>query len=175
MILRKHLEIFIAIIILVVAGIVIAFPKRSIEFNKEADVLRPVTPAISLPELESNQARVYIGGEILVVNVARTNKERMTGLLEHAVLEEDSGMLFEFDGYDEYNFHMQAMKFPIDIIWLDNETIIDITPKAPPQAAEGEKVLYSPVVPVNRVLEVVSGFTEAHKLFPGDTIAIEFE
>lgn len=175
MILRKRLEILIAVIILVVVAVVIVLPKRSIEFNKEADVLRQVTPDITLPELGKDQARVYIGGEILVVNVARTDEQRVTGLLQHDTLELDQGMLFEFDDYGEYSFHMQGMKFPIDIIWLDNDTIIDITPNAPVQADLGEKVLYSPVVPINRVLEVVSGFTEAHKLFPGDTIAVEFE
>lgn len=65
-------------------------------------------------------------------------------------------------------YWMKDMRFPIDLIWLDGETVVgllsDLSPENPPTT------LYSPDVPVDRVLEVPAGFIKLHTLSIGDVL-----
>ncbi|HAZ16408.1 MAG: hypothetical protein UV70_C0002G0009 [Parcubacteria group bacterium GW2011_GWA2_43_13] len=169
------ITIILTIIALIVIALIVIVPKRTVEFDKNTDVLRQVTPDIDVPDISKTQARVYIGGDIVVVDVARTDDDRQKGLLGRDSLSSENGMLFEFDSKQEYTFHMQGMSIPLDIIFIDDNTILDMVSRAQPQQESEERKLYSPVGPVNRVLEVPAGFIEEHQLNLGDSVAIEFE
>ena len=169
------ITIILTIIALIVIALIVIVPKRTVEFDKNTDVLRQVTPDIDVPDISKTQARVYIGGDVVVVDVAKTDEDRQNGLLGRDSLASGSGMLFEFDSKEEYAFHMQGMKIPLDIIFIDNDIILDMVSRAQPQPEGEERKMYSPVGPVNRVLEVSAGFIEEHQLNLGDPVAIEFE
>jgi uncharacterized membrane protein (UPF0127 family) len=69
--------------------------------------------------LTSKGPYVIIAGVRLSVEVADTPAERGRGLSGREMLPENSGMLFVFDTPGRYGFWMYGMKFPLDIIWID--------------------------------------------------------
>jgi uncharacterized membrane protein (UPF0127 family) len=69
--------------------------------------------------LTSKVPYVIIAGVRLSVEVADTPAERGRGLSGREMLPENSGMLFVFDTPGRYGFWMYGMKFPLDIIWID--------------------------------------------------------
>ena len=59
--------------------------------------------------------------------VADTDASRQQGLMFRENLPEGQGMLFVFGTEGRYGFWMKNMKFPIDIIWIDQEKkIVDM-------------------------------------------------
>jgi uncharacterized protein len=115
---------------------------------------------------QSRQAVVYVGDDISVrVEVAETMDRRERGLSGHAPLADDEGMYFIFDSPDRYAFWMKEMLFPLDLIWINADTIVDITTDVPaPVPGQTELPLYRPVAPADKVLEVNAGFAKRHGL-----------
>ncbi len=113
-------------------------------------------------------------GFALIAEVADTPVLRAKGLSGRRTLKPDEGMLFLFDEHSVQSFWMPNMKFPIDIIWIDENTVVSVGADAQPEP--GIPVLrYSPEAPVNRVLEVPAGTAKAHGLKPGDKLDIQTE
>ena len=121
---------------------------------------------------------VLVGGAAFKVELAITQEQRTQGLSGRASLAPGAGMLFVFDEAGRYSFWMKEMRFPLDLIWVDARcTVVDITSGAPPpvpgQSASGgpsELPLYTPVTPVQYVLEVNGGETEAVGIRVGDRV-----
>lgn len=114
--------------------------------------------------------RYKVGEKEIVVEIASGPEAQARGLSGRESLDEDRGMLFDFDKPDIYYFWMKDMNFPIDIIWFDeNRKIIYIeknaTPESYPQSFGSDQN-------AKYVLEVVSGFTEKYNLKVGDTISV---
>ena len=72
------------------------------------------------------QTTVSIRNKTFVVDVAVTAKEKELGLGNRDSLAADHGMLFIYDHKEVFPFWMKNMRFPIDIIWIDDQTIVDI-------------------------------------------------
>lgn len=73
--------------------------------------------SVSLPQKMIEQ--VKIRNITLTVDIADDDKEREKGLSGREFISPTEGMLFVFDISGEYSFWMKDMKFPIDIIWID--------------------------------------------------------
>ena len=69
---------------------------------------------------------------------------------------------------------MRDMHFPLDIIWLDGNKIIDIAPNLPPEPglAEEQLTIYRSRAASTLVLELPAGFMERTSLKIGDVIEI---
>ena len=116
-------------------------------------------PKVSLPQLE-------IGEKIIQIEIADTDAERAKGLSERTNLAPDTGLLFVFPAVTTPSFWMKDMRFPIDIIWLDEKwKIIGIEKNLAP---ETYPKLFSPPSPIKYVLEVGAGFSEKNHLKIGD-------
>ena len=115
--------------------------------------------------------RVNINGNMFTVDLAITNKEKEKGLGYRDNLKADHGMLFVYQNKDRYGFWMKGMRFPIDIIWISDNTIVDIS-KNVPVATTGALPTYTPKEPVNKVFEVNAGTTDRLGIQIGDTIKI---
>lgn len=103
----------------------------------------------------------------ITVDLARTPAEQARGLAGRASLKSSHGMLFLFDQPNIPTFWMQGMNFSIDIIWLLDGRIVDLD-----ENLSLDKTLYSPMAPVNQVLEVNAGFVKEHGLKIGDQLEI---
>ena len=84
-------------------------------------------------------------------------------------------MLFLFERPDRYSFWMKNVRFPIDIVWINERSVIvGITERVEPELGvpdEDLRLYYAPV-PVNRVLELKAGRARLLKAGIGSEIRI---
>ena len=141
-------------------------------------VVQSLTSPVPVAPVGNANPVVALGGATFNVELAITQAQRTQGLSGRAGLAPGAGMLFVFDAEGRYSFWMKEMRFPLDLIWVDARcTVVDITSGAPPpvpgQSASGgpsELPLYTPVTPVQYVLEVNGGETEAVGIRVGDRV-----
>jgi len=122
-------------------------------------------------EVGSNKEGKYsleIGGKKIDLLVSDTEETRTKGLSDMEELKENTAMLFVFDKPDLYGFWMKDMKFPIDVIWLDEKMKIthiekNVSPDTfPNKFFPPEKSLY--------VVEFNAGFSEQNSLMVGNIL-----
>jgi len=82
------------------------------------------------------KTEVTIGGTTVEVEIADTQTARIQGLSGRESLAENSGMLFLWPEADYYSIWMKEMKFPIDIIWINGNQVVDFIESA--VAVEGD-------------------------------------
>jgi uncharacterized membrane protein (UPF0127 family) len=70
---------------------------------------------------------------------------------------------------------MKDMKFAIDIIWVKDNKIVDITPNVEPQPNKSvfNLTVYYPSEAVDKVLELVAGTAEKYNIKINDEIIIK--
>ena len=113
-------------------------------------------------------------GVSIPVEVSDTPEKRSLGLGKRDKLENGWGMLFVFEKRIPHSFWMKNMRFPIDIIWLENQRIVELAVNVPPpQEGESPKVM-EPRLPSNFVLELESGRTRALGLKVGQKLSFKF-
>ena len=96
------------------------------------------------------------------VRVVVSPEARRKGLSGHPELPSGSGVLFLFDTLSYQTMWMPDMKFPLDIVWLDETfTIVNITYNAPPCESRDDCPSYSSVNLVKYAIEMTAG--EANK------------
>ncbi len=111
---------------------------------------------------------ISVGGALVSVEVADTIASRTQGLSGRDSLGINSGLLFVFDEPEEVGIWMKDMKFPIDIIWIDEEgVVIDVVEGATP---ESYPTVYTPYRDATYVLEVNSGFASTHRIRSGTRV-----
>ena len=123
---------------------------------------------------ESSDPRtvVEVGGASVTAEVADDVPSRQRGLSGRDRLAPDAGMLF-LEPNDSPQFWMKGMRFPIDIVWIRNGRVVDVTADVPPPAGDNAPLpTYSPERPANRVLEVNAGWAEDHGVERGDPVRV---
>ena len=115
-----------------------------------------------LPEVQT----ISLAGNTISVEVATTPSQWEQGLSDRTSLAADAGMLFRFPYEHIPLFWMKNMHFPLDMVWIDNDVVVDITPNIP-VSTNADLPTYSPHTPVNTVLEVNAGYAAAHKITIG--------
>jgi uncharacterized protein len=115
--------------------------------------------------------RVEIKGHFFTVDIAATGAEKAKGLGERDNMPQNHGMLFPYDHKEQYGFWMKGMRFPIDIIWIEDHTIVDIS-KNVPIATSGALPSYYPKKPVNKILELNAGTVDRLGIEIGDTAVV---
>lgn len=113
---------------------------------------------------------VTIGTARILVDVATTTAAVRRGLSGRLRLEENRGMLFIFPVADIYRFWMPDMHFPIDIIWIHDGEVADISRNVSNDFDPANPRFYSPRTKSERVLEVNAGFAEKHGIEIGDPV-----
>ena len=120
---------------------------------------------VSVPFKESCVLRITNSdGEEVVVNceVPSTDEEKMTGLMYRDSLCDNCGMFYD---YVDGGFWMKNVNFPIEMIFIDDDQIVDIK-KA---NAQDETTIY-PSVESNGNLEVNDGFCESNNISIGNKV-----
>ena len=113
-------------------------------------------------------------GVSIPVEVSDTPEKRSLGLGKRDKLKKGWGMLFVFEKRIPHSFWMKNMRFPIDIIWLDNQRIVELAENVPPpQEGESPKVM-EPRFPSNFVLELESSRVRALGLKVGQKLSYQF-
>lgn len=108
----------------------------------------------------------------VLVEIPSTLEGIHLGLGNRDTLAENTGMLFlclgPKIGMETPAMWMKGMRFPVDIIWIDeNFTISDITRDVRPNSYPE---IFTPFHPAAHVLEVNAGFALRHGISVGDTV-----
>jgi uncharacterized protein len=119
---------------------------------------------------------VKVGSNLIKVELANNEEKRQIGLSNHTSLEKGTGMLFIFDQKNiRPDFWMKGMKFPIDIIWINDNKVAQINAEVPvanPSASDIEIPRYSPSQTIDYVLEIPSGEAKERGIKVGDTVEL---
>jgi len=112
-------------------------------------------------------------GKVLQVEVMVKDEDRAMGLMFRPSLPPDHGMLFLFEVPDFHGIWMKNCKFPIDILWLDEEKkVVHLDEAVPPCTAKEDKncPVYYPLRRASFVVELNSGQARREKAVVGSTI-----
>jgi uncharacterized protein len=109
-------------------------------------------------------------GKVLKAEVMVKDEDRAMGLMFRPSLPEDRGMLFVFEQLDFHGIWMKNCKFPIDILWLDEEKkVVHVAESVPPCKTETCPV-YQPLRRAAYVVEINAGQARREKAVVGSTI-----
>lgn len=111
-------------------------------------------------------------GSRMEAEVADTPASRAQGLSGRDGLEEGKGMLFLFGERASHGFWMKGMRFPIDIVWLDGESVVTVLPDVPYDLLR-QLSIRMPKSPADKVLELPAGEAARHGVVEGATLDIQ--
>lgn len=109
-------------------------------------------------------------GKVLQAEVMVNDGDRAMGLMFRPSLPIDRGMIFVFETADFHAIWMKNCKFPIDILWLDEQKqVVHVAESVPPCKAEPCPV-YSPMRRAAYVIELNAGQARREKAVLGATV-----
>ena len=132
------------------------------------------TAADQPPPPPSGRVEVSIGAAAVDAEVADDNAELARGLGGRDRLARDAGMYFVLTN-DRPRFWMKGMRFPLDMIWIKDGRVVDVTadvPDEPRGTPDSRLPSYSPARTANRVLEVNAGWARRHDVRRGDRVRL---
>ena len=107
------------------------------------------------------------------VETADTDEKRSQGLSNRDRLGQNEGMLFIFPTPSYYKFWMKDMKFPLDFIWIDKDTIIDLSENVlAPKSTDEKLTTFTAKYPFDRVIEVNAGVIKSLNIKIGDRVLL---
>lgn len=125
--------------------------------NDESDA-RPINVVTDSEQIE------------VLVEDARTSREREVGLMYRESLCENCGMVFTFDSDVSGGFWMRNCEISLDLIFIDSDgSIVDIKEEFEP-CREDPCPVYRPGINYRYVLEVNGGWTSKHDVSAGDSV-----
>lgn len=121
-------------------------------------------------------ARVLIGEEEIVAEIADTRPLQTRGLGSRDSLEPGTGMIFVFETPGVRTFWMKGMRFCIDIVWIADEKVIGYENGVCPSPGVNDADLprFSSQDTVDFVLEVPAGWMDEHDFDSGTPVKVEF-
>ena len=117
---------------------------------------------------------VAIDNQTYNVELSKTQAEQQQGLSGRNSIPQDQGMLFVFKTPARYAFWMKGMKFPLDIIFINDNKIVTVY-RSIPVAKDPKSTnlpVYIPTQPANYALEINAGQAQKHNFKNGDTVKI---
>ncbi|HEX8931866.1 MAG TPA: DUF192 domain-containing protein, partial [Patescibacteria group bacterium] len=88
--------------------------------------------------------KITINNTTFDVEIVKTDKDKEIGLTKYSSIAQNQGMLFLFDTPGFYAFWMKNMKFPIDLIFIHDNTVVSLVENATPLTNEANIPTYSP-------------------------------
>ena len=113
---------------------------------------------------------IQIGNNVFKIEISKELNDIEKGLGYRKQLNQNEGMLFEFPKPSFYKFWMKGMNFPLDIIWISKNHIIDIDKNI----SHLNKNIFQPGIPVDRVLEINGGLSDKLNIREGQTVKFSF-
>lgn len=123
----------------------------------------------------SDDAKIKIkigSSDDVLAEVAQSDAKKHTGLGGRNSLAAGDGMLFVFDSSSNYSFWNKDMLFAIDLVWIQDGAVVDVTEDMP-DFKTSPNYTVTPKGAVNLVLEVNTGFIKEHNIKIGDKITMQ--
>ena len=109
-------------------------------------------------------------GKVLQAELMIKDQDRAMGLMFRPSLPLDRGLLFVFQEVDFHGIWMKNCRFPIDIVWLDEERrVVHVAEAVPPCKAEPCPV-YNPMKKAAYVVEINAGQARREKATLGSRL-----
>lgn len=114
--------------------------------------------------------KVWLGPHELTAEIARTTRERETGMMFRTEIGEDEAMLFVFPQAGQVAFWMKNVPIPLSCAYIDPDGVIlelhDLEPyNETPVEARSYRIQY--------VLETPRGWFDRHGVEPGTVVRTE--
>jgi len=126
---------------------------------------------IKIDYLSPKSPTAEINGHVFSLYLAKTPQEQETGLAKFNEINKNQGMLFLFQKPDYYSFWMKGMKFPIDIIFINKDRIVDIFQNVP-VAKDNNLPTYKTREKADKVLEINFGLSDEYKIRIGNIVKL---
>jgi uncharacterized membrane protein (UPF0127 family) len=134
---------------------------------------RVVLPRLSSEKPAYEERKLKVGATTLTVEIAETASQMEKGLGDRVSLPVGRGMIFLYPQEVTPRFWMKDMHFDIDIVWIRDNRVVDISAGVrAPVDESSELPFYVPKEPVTMVLEVPAGYTQEHNLTFGDAVEL---
>lgn len=122
-------------------------------------------------EIKKSITSITIKNTTFEIELAQTAQEKEQGLSNRESLAQNKGMLFLFDTKEIHPFWMKDMNFALDMIWIADSKIVDITHSMQPPKNKNEyPAIASPKKPANKVLEINAGLSKTNGFEIGDSV-----
>jgi uncharacterized membrane protein (UPF0127 family) len=113
---------------------------------------------------------IKVGNNSIDAEVPENGQAKELGLSGRACIGSDEGMLFVFSKPGNYDFWMKSMKFPIDIVWINENKLVtqvtpDIAPNTYPKTFTSDK-------PSKYVLELRAGRAQQLNITEGTQLQL---
>lgn len=126
-----------------------------------------------LPE----RTTVTIRGHAIAAEVARSAAEQSHGLSGRPSLAPNAGMVFPYPRAAILGFWMKEMRFDLDLVWIRDGRIVDISAFVPAPRSDASLLdalpTFRPREPADTVLEVVAGTAKARGWQAGDSVRFD--
>ena len=119
-------------------------------------------------------ALVVINQHQFHLEIARTKEEQTKGLANREKLFPSEGMIFVFDVPQASGFWMQDVKFPLDIIWVKNNMVVEYVSNAQP-SPPASLTTYFPPREIDYALELPAGSIQQYGIDVGVEVRIDLE
>lgn len=119
--------------------------------------------------------QLKIGNNKINIEIADDAGSRQRGLGGRESLATNSGMLFVYPDEDKRVFWMKGVKFPLDFVWIKDNTVVDIIKNVPGSKGtetDDELPRYVSNQLADSVLELPGGFVDQNHIQIGDKIEI---
>jgi len=125
-------------------------------------------PTRAQPKLRT--LNLLLGSEVMITEIARSEKEVRTGMMFRTNLAENAGMLFVFPYPHRTSFYMKNTLVPLSCAYIDPDgtilEMLDMKPKdETPLPASSDRIQF--------VLEVNQGWFQRHKIAIGTIVRTE--
>lgn len=107
----------------------------------------------------------------ITAEIADTTAKQAKGLSGRDVLAPKAGMLFVFNTTGIYPFWMKDTRIPLDIIWINDHTIVEIQSLEPESTTNIPQ--HTPTQKADTVLELNQGEANKFNLTPGTKLTWE--
>jgi len=128
--------------------------------------------AMALVHGTYEELKMQVGPATFHVKLANTAEKGIKGLSGYVSMGKNSGMLFLFKKHYLPRIWMKGMKFPLDIVWIRNRQVQEITENVPVlnQSHKEKPPLYSPKQYVDMILEINAGEAAKQRIRVGDQV-----
>lgn len=104
------------------------------------------------------KSTLQFGNKTIAVEEVKSLRDKQKGLSGRESIADNRGMLFIYDEAGKHCFWMKDMKFPIDILWLDeSKQVVYIAAHVPPESFPDS---FCPPEDAKYVLEVKAGLSD---------------
>ncbi|MCK4967528.1 MAG: DUF192 domain-containing protein [Candidatus Aenigmarchaeota archaeon] len=123
--------------------------------------------------IKFDEGQIIINGQTIKLNIADVYSKQAKGLSGQSSLTDNQGMLFVYQQLDNHAIWMKQMNFPIDIIWIDQQKIVDLMTNVPaPKVGDSTLPIYQPRADNKCFLEVNAGLVAKYHWQIGDSVVI---